>query len=242
MKLIACLSVYNEAQFIGRALAGLRRNGIDSAVAIDGAYQGFPHNRWASDDGTINILRRETKDGWLTLVEAPDDGWAGQEIKRTEYFRSSDTIALPGDWLVQVDGDEELIEDAANYAGKRLRDFLAEQPASVVTVYVGIRNVREGPGGEAMPAGNFDLWPKVFRWQPGLRYGREHWDILAPDGRRLWDLGLNLRDHRAAVWPYFRFNHWSDVRAEERKRAKSAYENFRGEFRRVHGCMNPEEK
>jgi hypothetical protein len=246
VKLIAVLSVYNEAPFIRRVIAGLRNNGIDRVVAIDGAYQGFPHEAWHSTDGTLEVLKRCQKEffvksgefnecvPWLTLVEAPPDGWPGQEVKRTVYFREADKIAEPGDWLVQVDGDEELVEDGSDFKGRHLREFLASLPPNVTTIYTAIKNFCDG-----QPAGNWDHWSKIFRWMPGLHYGREHWDILGGNDERIWDLHLNFSSPQARVWDFFRFHHLTESRTEERKGAKSQYENFRAEQRKLYGCMNP---
>lgn len=236
MKLIACLSIYNEMQFIERIIAGLRENGIDRVIAVDGAYQGFPHEAWHSTDGSLEFLKAEAArgDGWLTLVEAPKHGWIGQEVKRTIYFRAADRIAELGDWLIQVDGDEELVEDGADYQGRRIRDFLATLPEAVTTIYVSIRSLREG-----RPIGAWDQWAKVYRWLPGLHYGHEHWDILDAEGRRIWDLSLNFQSPQARVWPHFRFHHWSEDRSHSRKNDKSAYEGYRAAFRHGHGSMNP---
>jgi len=236
MKLIACLSVYNEIQFIKRVVKSLRRGGIDRAIAIDGAYQGFPHDTWASDDGTPEYLRQvaaETK-GWLILVEAPAEGWPGQEVKRTVYFREADKIAQPGDWLVQVDGDEELLEDGADYRGRRVRDFLAEQSPIKTTCWTGVRNFIDGQE----PSG-WDHWAKLYKWQPGMYYGREHWDILGPNGERIWDKALEMTSPQSCAWHYLQFNHLTEGRTNERKNIKSNYENFRAEQRRLYGCMNP---
>lgn len=237
MKLIACMNLYNEIEHIERVLTGLHVNGMDHVIALDGAYQGFPHEAWHSTDGTLEVLLRwqQSQTQWLHLIETPPEGWPGQEIKRTKYFRVADSFAEPGDWLVQVDGDEELVGDDADYRGRRFRDFLAEQPEQVTTIYVAIRNWN----GDETKAGNWDHWAKVYRWLPGLHYGHEHWDILAGDGRRIWDIGLNYQSPQARVWGYFKFHHWSDARAEARKHAKGQYENFRHRFRAVNGCMNP---
>lgn len=234
MKLIACMSVYNEIQFIKRVLRGLEKNGIDHVIAVDGAYQGFPHEAWQSTDGTEHELIKWPPD-WMDIVSAPMDGWPGQEIKRTAYFRAADKIAEPGDWLIQVDGDEELVEDGADYRGFRIRDFIAGLPEHVNTIYVSIRNFYADK-----EPGNFDYWAKVYRWLPGLHYGHEHWDVLGGNGERVWDLGLNFQSREARVWPHFKFHHWTDSRSKERLDAKSEYENYRAEYRRQHTFMNPE--
>lgn len=236
MKIIACLSIYNEAQFLHEVLQGLYVHGIDRAIAVDGAYQGFPHESWASDDGTLDILAAAKADlpDWMTIVPAPPDGWIGQEIKRTVYFREADKIAEPGDWLLQVDGDEELV-CATDYAGRNVHSWFAALPPEKTTAYLAIRNW----DGDETKAGGWDQWAKGYRWMPGLHYGNEHWDILGGDGERIWNLGLNMQSPQAATCGFCRFHHWSDARAEERKRAKSDYEVFRHEVRARYGAMNP---
>lgn len=254
MKLIACMSVYNEAEYLERVLEGLYTHGIDKVIVVDGAYEGFPHKEWRSNDGTLRIIEqcKIRHPDWLILISAPETGWAGQEVKRTVYFRVADTIATAGDWLIQVDGDEELAGDLPDYRGYRFRDFLAELPATgsvtqVNTIYVGIRGmvaVKDAFNRDnvSYKEGNIDKWAKVYRWMPGLHYGREHWDILGGDGERIWDLGTNFHSQHAAIWEHFYFRHWSDCRSAERKNYKSDYENYRSEYRATHGgCMNPNE-
>jgi hypothetical protein len=233
VRLIACLNLYNEAPWIERVLAALRENGVDCAIAVDGAYQGFPHEQWWSSDGMLDVLREHSRDGWLHLVPAPANGWPGQEVKRTAYLRVADMIAQPGDWLVQVDGDEVLAEDREDWRGWRLRDYLAQLRPEQVCCYVAIADCDE----QGTLRNGGQCWAKVYRWEPGLYYGAEHWEIIAPDGRRVWDLAMDYNDPRAAVWPNFRFHHMK--RANPRLDAKSSYNTFRAQWRAQHGVMNP---
>jgi len=244
MKLIACMNLYNEIQFIRPVLAGLKQNGIDKVIAVDGAYRGFPRHRsimgedtplWCSTDGTWGLLVEEALSGdRLTLIEAPPEGWVGQEVKRTAYYREADKTAEPGDWLIQVDGDEELIGDLPNPDGLRFRDFLSTLPEEVTTIFVSIRNREENK-----PPGGWDEWAKVYRWLPGLHYGNEHWDIIAGDGRVVWSRDIFQRSPNARFWHWLQFDHWRDARHEQRVRDKDAYTQFRNEYRKQFGCMNP---
>ncbi len=225
---------------IARCLEGLREHGIGHAVAVDGRYfrggqnDGYP---WPSNDGTREYLRatRAQHPEWLTLVECPATGWPGQEIKRTAYLRAADRVAQPGDWLLQVDGDEELVENGQDYRGQTTEAWLAALPPEKTLVYVGIQNCDAAGNLVSNP----DAWGKLYRWQPGLYYGREHWDLLAPDGTNVWGIASRPESPHAAKWTHLRFRHWGEVRTEQRKQEKSQYEGYRARVRSYYGCMNP---
>jgi len=239
MKLIACLNIYNERENLPRCIEALRERGIFSIIVVDGVYRGYPHpeGREHSTDGTWEWLGLHGEAMGLLVAGPPEGGWPGQEIKRTKYLRLADTITEPGDWLLQVDADEFLVEDEPepNMRGWRVREFLENLPPHIEACWVHMYDVfRDRP---MVPRG---YYPKLLRWQPGLFYGREHWDVLTPNGQRLWRLDLQLQAHDAALWPYFCFEHRTELRDAVRMADKSRYEEFRIIERLRDGCMNPE--
>lgn len=240
MKIIPCLNVYNEAEFLPHCIDALLERGLRHIQVVDGRYRGYPGTSQHSDDGTWEWLALNAEAKGLTVAGPPEGGWPGQEVKRTKYLRMADRIATDGDWLLQVDADEFLVDDVADDRGRRLRDYLAElnaepeSPTRAQLVYVMMRNVYPD-----RPPSFFGEYPKVIRWRPGLYYGREHWDVMKPDGQRLWNLALQLDAQDIRIWPHFHLEHHTYGRPEWRKQQKSEYEEFRIVERRLHGAMNP---
>ncbi len=251
MNIIACLSVWNEMwdaagqPMLCRCIDGLLRHGIDSVVVVDGRYfrggsnDGQP---WPSTDGSEKKALEYLQTiwpGWFAYLPCPPAGWPGQEVKRTAYLRVADRIAQPGDWLLQVDGDEELVANGTNHRGETLKEWLAALPPEKSLVYVGIRNVDAQGHVPPPPEGNFDTWGKLYRWSPGMYYGREHWDLLTADGTNIWGMASRPESPHAAKWTHLVFHHWRDQRPPERKAEKSHYEGYRQQVRALHGAMNP---
>ena len=240
MKLIACLNIYNERGNLPRCIEALQAHGIFSIIVVDGRYRGYPGASHYSDDGTWEWLCLHGEAMGLLVAGPPEGGWPGQEIKRTKYLRMADTIAEEGDWLLQVDADEVLVDDLPGKDGLRLREYLAElnaeppSPTRAQMVYVAMRETYP----DKSPS-FWGPWPKLMRWQPGLYYGHEHWDVMKPDGRRLWCLERQLDAQDIRLWFHFRFEHQTEKRPDQRKDDKSAYESFRIKERRLHGSMNP---
>jgi hypothetical protein len=234
MRLIACLSVFNEIELLPRCLQALR-DVADRAIAVDGAYRGFPAAQAASDDGTWELLQSVECEsvGWLRAVPAPAGFWPNQEIKRTEYLRRADDIAKSGDWLLQVDADEIVLEDAPGDGFSGLKDFLRHTSADCVFVAMQEWNERE-------PVGRVSLLGKVYRWSPGLHYGEEHWLLHRADGTLLWGPREMLPPQSCADRPHFRLAHLSGFRPAERKQAKSRFAEHMARWREQHRVSNPE--
>ncbi len=248
MKIIACLSVWQEMweaageRMLDRCLYGLREYGIDHIIAVDGRYfRGGANDEqpWPSTDTTAEWLNVYAENDWLTYLPCPPAGWPGQEVKRTAYLRAADRIAEPGDWLLQVDGDEELVANGVNHRGETLKEWLTALPPEKQTVYVGIRNVDGRGEVPPPPDGNFDVWAKLYRWSPGMYYGREHWDLHLADGTNIWGRATRPESPHAAKWVHLVFHHWRDQRPEDRKHRKGEYEAYRAQVRALYGCMNP---
>ena len=234
MQIIACMVAYNEAWIIERSVAALREHGIDRLIVVDGAWQGFPHAAWSSTDGTLEYLRASVAQhpDWLTLIESPLAGWPGQEVKRTAYLRAVDGCARPGDWLYRVDADEIVIANVCDQRGRTVRDFLAEQAENAICAFVPQMDV--GPSG---PRGGWNELGDLYRWSPGMYYGREHWHLHDAQERIVWSEASRMG--AGTYWHHLQKHHHSELRARERLGAKSAYEQYRNDFRRLHGCMNP---
>lgn len=101
--IFGCVNVYQDVENIERCLDSLR-NAVDDVfiVAVDGAYQYFPHGDTPhSVDGTLEICRAKAD----YIIKCPHlEGWPDEETKRSQYF-----IGNWKDIYFVVDSDEEVI-------------------------------------------------------------------------------------------------------------------------------------
>jgi len=92
---------YNEAWILERSLKALK-NRVDWIVAVDGAYEHFPHSSVASADGSLRIAEHYANT--IVLADSRKDGWPDEVEKRNAYLKH----CKPGDWVLVVDADEVL--------------------------------------------------------------------------------------------------------------------------------------
>ena len=119
MRVIGCVSVFNEVLMLADVLAALKPH-VDMTVVADGPYRAFPHHRPASDDGTLDIAH-ELADVLITKARP----WIDQVEKRNSYL-----IGSEGDWYFVIDGDE-IVEgelDREKLTGEHGHMVMLEQP------------------------------------------------------------------------------------------------------------------
>ena len=92
-----CISGFNEAPNIHRAIASLRDH-VDVIVYVDGAYAHFPHEHPFSTDNTVKLAKAFGAD----IIIETRKPWVDEIHKRNAYL-----MAAPGDWYFVLDGDEE---------------------------------------------------------------------------------------------------------------------------------------
>lgn len=152
MSLSACLIVRDEERFLDRCLASLRGH-VDEICVLD----------TGSSDRTLEIARSH---GAIVSCRPWDDDFSAA--------RNASLDLATGDWILQIDADEELVPPAAG-AWSVLRD----PSASCALVELDLR------GDEGRSERTWQ--PRLFRRDPRLRYRRPlHETVL--DG--LADAGL----------------------------------------------------
>jgi hypothetical protein len=166
------------------AVDGLLRGEVQH-IFVDGRYPEFPGEHDYSTDGT-RIFAASAG----TLIDAAVD----ECEKRTVGLRAIDQVALGGDWVLVLDGDEELT-------------LLNLPSAARVGI---IRFTRVSDGMEYPRA-------RLYRWEPGLRFERRHLDLFDAEGNPVAD----LTDGVASVICGWGTHH--DVCGPERERAKDIY-------------------
>lgn len=101
LKVIACYSVFNEADFLQASLSLIEPH-VDEIWLVDGPYANFEHTESYSTDGTLTIIQsfselHPKKIKLLASAEFPN-----QMAKRNTYLEK----VAEGDWLFIIDGDE----------------------------------------------------------------------------------------------------------------------------------------
>lgn len=118
MRLIGCVNMYQDASFLRRSLAALRRQ-VDILVCVDGAYAEFPAYGPGpvSTDGSVEVAA-ECAD---ILILPPAAGgvrrpWPDEIAKRSSYL-----VGREGDWYFVVDADE-VVEGEVDRAALASKD------------------------------------------------------------------------------------------------------------------------
>ena len=93
--IIGCCICYNEVDNIEACLTALRKN-VDYIVAVDGAYQRYPHEKCFSTDGTIDVINKLAD--YVIEVREP---WKDEIEKRSSYL-----LGAADDYYFVVDADE----------------------------------------------------------------------------------------------------------------------------------------
>lgn len=102
--------------------------------------------------------------------------------KDFSLHRNQSISYATGDWILQIDADERLVEQSR----KQIRNFLANLPPKTNSVMVVIRDCTKD--GELRSLWNF---PRLYRNRVGARYtGAVHNQVLVPGGVAFSDLAI----------------------------------------------------
>lgn len=95
----ACINVYNDVGWLEKCLDSLQGK-VEATVVVDGAYEGFPHDKPYSTDGTIELARQRAD-----VVVTNTKLWPTEIVKRHHYLG----YVREGRWWLRIDADEELV-------------------------------------------------------------------------------------------------------------------------------------
>lgn len=154
------LNVFNEATFIEQSL-GECYSAARQIVVVDGAYRAFPYHgdNGASDDGTLEIVRRFPDPARkIVLIEAQAP-WESEMVKLNAYL----ACGGQGDWMFRVDPDERVRSDWASV--QRQLDEAHEDVIGFSVPFV-------------ETGGNRYKWFRLLRWREDLRYRENHWRLF----------------------------------------------------------------
>jgi hypothetical protein len=214
MRIIACLSWYDENPAWLAALVGSLKGIADHIVAVDGAYALYPNGKPHSPRGQAEVIREAARSiGAGCTIHEPLTVWWGNEVgKRDFMFHLAETVAKPNeDWYFIVDGDEIVTK-----CNLDLHAALAATEKDVG--WVRLWNYRQHYEPHERPF-VCDLVersriPKLFRAIPGLGVKDRHYHYVLPDGRYLWcdgreqmangdyydDLSIEHRQNSRDLW------------------------------------------
>ncbi|MCC6743415.1 MAG: hypothetical protein IT175_06105 [Acidobacteria bacterium] len=194
MKIIGCLSWYDESPSWLAATVTAAAKACDHMIAVDGAYALFPEAQAASSTEQHEAIQEAALAAGLGLtMHVPADVWRGNEVeKRSFMFSLALTVATPHeDWIFVLDAD-----DVVRQVPPDFRERLAATELHVGGVTLAERHDPERWKDAARMMEVQNTWEqlgfrKLFRALPGLRVEGTHWTFLAdgPDGPvYLWAL------------------------------------------------------
>ncbi len=217
MKIIAMLShYYEDPAFLKRSVRGLARLGVDTIIAVDGAYALLPDGKPYSSTEQIRALAFACRDRRIHLIcHQPDDVWAGNEVeKRQTMLDLAFSWADDGDWLVIWDCDYKLLTCPWKFS---LKDRLQATNCDVATIAF-----TEDPRAD----GEHDFYPMgmFLRAQRGIKMDSSHHTYLLPDGRRTQVLRRPVENEADALhMPDVKVLHDVHARDPERRARQTAY-------------------
>lgn len=176
MKLCALLSWFDEEpRHLAEMVASLPLAGVDTLIALDGAYALYPNAKARSPQHNYDTLHAACKTHGIDLdIVTPTKPWKGNEIeKRTHLFHLAEQHTTPDDWYLIIDADEEITKAPA--------DLLLQLEQTPL-------NVGEATFTEPNPNGKTQTIqiPILFRATRGITVQGNHFTYRTPDGKNLW--------------------------------------------------------
>lgn len=207
------MSVYNEAVWI-RSCVERFQDQIDELVVVDGAWRplvvaGLVPS-FASNDGTLNILRDMKLSCKLTIIDAPKDGWichARQRAELLKYFNEGDWRYLTAPDEIAV-GDVHKTFDEVRNEDKALCGYV---PLVAPPNPLGLYPKNYAQVEAVIEKHKYDviqptLKPRFHKWQPDLWIGGEHSTFY------------NTNNIPREQWPRFNLKHIRHVHFNNFKR------------------------
>ncbi len=223
MRIIACLSWFDEDPALltdsVSALAGV----ADHLVAVDGAYALYPGAQAQSDPAQREAIEAAAQSiGIPATIHVPDTPWQGNEVEKRDFmFHLAEQHATANeDWYLVVDADEVVTDCCELHAALAA----CELDAGMVTLwgYMTAPKVQGAwPRSKVQSVGEYPL-RKLFRAIPGLGVVGRHYHYRLPDGRYLWH-ELHSPDMAPAAEFAVRIHHRNPLRGRSRNEAREQY-------------------
>lgn len=196
------------------SLAGV----CDVLVAFDGRWAEFPGERHLSPgDESATIKRAARQAGVEAVIFKPKQPWASQIAKRASLMTAA---AQVGDWILVIDGDEELQCPSP----EDFKAALAHTTSDVARVM--LRTVGGGAKQEQRAV------RRLYRSSAGVTVETAHNGYRAEDGRWLHgDPAYVQLEEAADLSSLIRLEHDLRSRPTERRNRSLAYRNQRRRLR-----------
>lgn len=130
MRIVMTLMVRDEADIVGAMLTHHRSQGVDHVIVTDNA----------SVDGTLDILRRFEREGFVTVWHDPEhrkQQW--QTVTRMARYAATD---LAADWVINADADEFWVPPDGS---ETVRTVLERVPADIAVFAARVVNLTGAP-------------------------------------------------------------------------------------------------
>lgn len=229
IRVVACCSWFDEdPSLLTRMVASLPSIGVDTLVAVDGRYRLFgdqDYDDFRSPPEQHAALWAACAEHHVRLVSDLAPGLYRDEVeKRQRLFSLAESYAQTGDWLLWIDGDENVGQwlDPERSLSDHLR--LTSRDVAEVTFV----------DHEPRP-GVVRHWPlpRLFRAGKFSRMGPNHYTLIAHDGGALW--GSNAHRtvaERVQVPLLIEHNQRAPERAERERRFITDRDRFAPEAER----------
>ncbi len=234
MKIVGLLSWYDESPgWLGTAVAGFARV-CDTIVALDGAYALYPGARACSHPNQAEtIMQAAEASGAGCIIHRPNEVWRDNELgKRNQLLRLAGSLDLTtDDWLIVFDADCHILRISPDNIRAKLA--ATDLPIATYTYLDGKDFLSDPKIRDQVRDHEIDTeWTgrtrDVFRWDPTLRVGLQHWLYSAErDGERVWIRGPESQDEACQLDRDLVIYHRTADRAKVRRDAQAYYYKLR---------------
>lgn len=241
IRVVACCSWFDEdPSLLTRMVASLPSIGVDTLVAVDGRYRLFgdqDYDDFRSSPAQHAALWAACAEHHIRLVSDLAPGLYRDEVeKRQRLFSLAESYAQTGDWLLWIDGDEQIEGwyDPARSISDHLR--LTGKDAGEVTFL------------DHAPSEDEDSYwqmPRLFRAGRFSRMGPNHYTLLTKDGPALYGNGVYRAIAETVQLPLvIKHNARAPERAERERRFIHDRDRLAPEPERwdPHGSLSPAER
>jgi hypothetical protein len=155
MKIYACYSIYNNADYLFASLATVSPH-VDKVIVVDGKYHSYPGTTIQSNDLTPLLLTKYRELYPDKLIYVPATDWKTQVDKRNAYL----DLVPENAWLFIVDGDEIPYGQIGE-----LRETLEKHNERMVIAI------------PVVTSDSIKYYPRIIKKKEGMRYKHYHWNI-----------------------------------------------------------------
>lgn len=182
IRVVACCSWFDEdPALLKRMVASLPSVGVDTLIAVDGRYALFGDSDYegfrSSEDQHVALWEACVAARIRLVSDLPPGLYRDEREKRQRLFSLAESYAQTGDWLLWIDGDENVgqwldpertLSDHLRLTGKDVAEvtFIDHAPREGVVRHWQI--------------------PRLFRAGKFSRMGPNHYTLIAHDGQAMW--------------------------------------------------------